>query len=185
MQNIMTNTTIQINQRKSITAISAWCLYDWASASFSIIVMTFIFATYFKSKVAENEIVGTYQWANATSIAGIIIAFTSPLFGAIADHNGHHKRWLLFFTGMCILSSGLLWFSYPSVSSVPLTLICLVCGSVGLEVALVFYNSFLSQLAPKDYLGRISGWGWGCGYIGGILALTFALIFFIKTNIFS
>jgi len=174
-----------LRQRESVTAIAAWCLYDWACASFSIIVMTFIFATYFTTKIAENEIIGTYQWANATSLAGIIIALTGPLFGAIADRSGHHKRWLFFFTWMCIVSSALLWFAYPNVHSVYLTLTCLVFGTVGLEVALVFYNAFLPQLAPKDYLGRVSGWGWGCGYLGGILALSIALIFFVKTNILS
>lgn len=170
----------KLNQ--SLKAIIAWCLYDWACASFSIIVTTFVFATYFTTSVAENKILGTYQWANATSIAGIIIAFVSPLFGAIADRGGHHKRWLLFFTSMAIVSSALLWFAYPNVKSVPLTLICLACGTIGLEVALVFYNAFLSQLAPKQYLGRVSGWGWGSGYLGGILALSITLIFFINSN---
>ncbi|VVC76844.1 hypothetical protein AQUSIP_21710 [Aquicella siphonis] len=165
-----------------VTTVAAWCLYDWASASYSIIVMTFIFATYFTTKVAENEIVGTYQWANATSIAGIIIALFSPLFGAIADHGGHHKRWLLFFTALAVVSSGMLWFAYPNTHSVYLTLTCLVLGTIGLEVALVFYNAFLPQLAPKDYLGRISGWGWGSGYIGGILALSVALVVFVRSN---
>lgn len=167
------------------TQIAAWCFYDWASASYSIIVMTFIFATYFTASVAENKIIGTFQWANATSLAGIIIALTSPLFGAIADHAGHHKRWLAFFTVMCIFSSAMLWFAYPKVTSVHVTLTCLVFGTVGLEVALVFYNSFLPQLAPQNYLGRISGWGWGSGYIGGIIALTFALLVFVKWNVFS
>lgn len=162
--------------------IAAWCMYDWASASYSIIVMTFIFATYFTTKVAQNEIVGTYQWADATSIAGIIIALSSPLFGAIADHGGHHKRWLFFFTAMAVVSSALLWYAYPNVNSVTLTLVCLVFGTIGLEVALVFYNSFLPQLAPKEYLGRISGWGWGSGYIGGILALSIALVVFVRSN---
>ena len=164
--------------------IGAWCLYDWASASFSIIVTTFIFATYFTTKVAENTIVGTYQWANATALAGIIIALTSPFFGAIADHGGHHKRWLFFFTWICIISTALLWFSYPEKTSIYFTLSCVVVGTIGLEVGLVFYNSFLSFIAPKNYLGRISGYGWGCGYLGGIVALSIALFAFIKMNIF-
>lgn len=174
-----------LSQNSSIKAIVSWCLYDWACASYSIIVTTFIFATYFTTSVAENKIVGTYQWANATSLAGIIIATASPLFGAIADYGGHHKRWLLFFTGMCVIFSALLWFAYPAVSAVPFTLTCLVVGTVGLEVAMVFYNAFLPQLAPKDYLGRVSGWGWGSGYLGGIVALSLALVVFIKSNWFS
>lgn len=173
---------VSLQQRKPLAAIAAWCLYDWACASFSIIVTTFIFATYFTTTVAKNQIVGTYQWANAMSLAGIIIAITSPLVGAIADHGGYHKRWLFFFTALCVVFTGLLWFAYPAPSSVYFTLTCVVIATVGLEVALVFYNAFLPHLAPKKYLGRISGWGWGAGYLGGILALTFALFVFIKTK---
>jgi MFS transporter, UMF1 family len=167
---------------RPITAIAAWCLYDWACSAFSIIVTTFIFATYFTTKVAENQIVGTYQWANATSLAGVIIAFSSPLFGAIADHSGHHKRWLAFFTWVCIISTALLWFSYPNPKSVYFVLTCVVIGTIGYEVSQVFYNAFLPTLAPRDYLGRISGWGWGSGYLGGIVALSIALIVFVRTQ---
>lgn len=166
--------------KRRIKPVLAWCFYDWASSSFSIIVITFIFSTYFTTKVAENEILGTFQWANATSLAGVLIAFTSPLVGAIADHGGHHKRWILFFTLIAIVASACLYFSYPSTNYVYLTLACVVVGTVGFEVALVFYNSFLPVLAPKPYLGRISGWGWGFGYMGGIAALSIALFVFVK-----
>lgn len=161
-------------------AIFAWCLYDWAFASFSVIVITFIFSTYFTTKVAENEIVGTFQWANATALAGIVIAIISPFFGSIADHGGNHKRWLFSFTFLGVISSALLWFSYPDISAVYFTLACVVIGTIGYEVSQVFYNAFLTTLAPSGYLGRISGWGWGAGYFGGILALTIVLFVFIK-----
>ena len=170
----------RLHQRQ--VAIVAWCLYDWAAASFSIIVTTFIFATYFTTKIAENEIIGTYQWANAASIAGVIIALTSPLFGAIADHGGHHKRWLFCFSALAIISTSLLWFAYPSHETIYYTLVCVVLGTIGFEVALVFYNAFLPNLVSKRYLGRVSGWGWGAGYLGGITALSIALIFFIRSN---
>jgi UMF1 family MFS transporter len=165
---------------KNVMPVLAWCFYDWASASYSIIVVTFIFATYFTTKVASDQILGTYQWANATSLAGVIIAFSSPLVGAIADHGGHHKRWLGFFTMICVIATFLLWFAYPHPDSVYPTLACIVIGTVGFEVALVFYNSFLPGLAPKSYIGRISGWGWGFGYLGGILSLSIALVIFVK-----
>lgn len=171
-----------MNKQKRILSIVAWCLYDSAAASFSIIVTTFIFATYFTTKIAENQILGTYQWANATSLAGILMAMMSPLFGAIADHGGYHKRWLFFFTWICIVSTALLWFAYPQSQFVYFTLACVVIGTIGFEVALVFYNAFLPSLASKDYLGRISGWGWGCGYLGGIIALSIALMTFVNTK---
>ncbi len=163
-------------------ALIAWCIYDWACSAFPIIVTTFIFATYFTAHVAVNEISGTYQWANATALAGILIAILSPIVGAIADHRGHHKRWLLAFTLLCIISSALLWYAYPVPTSIYYTLTCVVLGTIGLELAVVFYNSFLPHIAPKKYLGRISGWAWGLGYFGGIISLSIALFVFIKGN---
>jgi len=174
-----------LRNHKAIISIAAWCLYDWASSSFAIIVTTFIFATYFTTKVASDHIVGTYQWANAIALAGAIIALASPILGAIADRGGHHKQWLFFFSWLCIISTALLWFSYPHPRSVYFTLTCVVFGTIGLEVALVFYNAFLTYIAPRNYVGRISGWGWGCGYLGGIVALLITLFVFVKNNIFS
>lgn len=171
-----------MQQANRIRNIIAWCMYDWASSSYSVIVVTFIFATYFTKSIAANPIDGTYQWANATSIAGIIIAVTSPIVGAVADHGGHHKRWLLFFSIICIISSALLWFAYPASSAIYTTLACVIAGTVGFEVALVFYNAYLPYLVSKSYLGRVSGWGWGTGYFGGIVALTMALFVFVKAQ---
>lgn len=162
--------------------ILAWCFYDWASASFSIIVVTFIFSTYFTTRVAHDQILGTFQWANASSLAGVIIAIASPLVGAIADHGGHHKRWLFFFTVISVIATALLWFAYPDTNYIYTTLACVVVGSIGFEIALVFYNSFLSGLAPRSYIGRVSGWGWGFGYLGGIISLSIALFVFVKAS---
>jgi UMF1 family MFS transporter len=160
--------------------ITAWCIYDWAAAAFPIIVTTFIFATYFTTGIAANEIKGTYQWANATALAGVLIAVLSPIFGAIADYSGRHKRWLLFFTLICIISTALLWYAKPEINYVYYTLTCVVIGTIGLEIAHVFYNSFLAHIAPRDYIGRISGWAWGLGYVGGIITLSIALFVFVK-----
>ena len=148
-----------------------------------MIVTTFIFATYFTTHIAVNQITGTYQWASATSLAGMLMAFLSPLLGAIADYGGHHKRWLFFFTWLCIISTALLFFAYPHPHFVYFTLLFVVLGTVGYEIALVFYNAFLPSLAPKNYVGRISGWGWGAGYLGGILALSITLFVFVKGGI--
>jgi UMF1 family MFS transporter len=158
----------------------AWAFYDWASSAFPIIVTTFVFATYFTTHVAANEIQGTYQWATATAIAGVMIAILSPIFGSIADHGGHHKRWLIFFTLLSALFTALLWFAYPQVTFIKSTLVCVVLGTICLEIAVVFYNSFLPHLAPQKYLGRISGWAWGLGYLGGIISLSIALFGFIQ-----
>lgn len=162
--------------------LAAWACYDWASSAFPIIITTFIFATYFTKQVAINEIVGTYQWANATALAGIVIAIFGPLFGAIADHSGHHKRWLMFFTFLCVIFTALLWFVYPNAGSITFALTCVILGTICLEIAIIFYNSFLPHLVPESYIGRMSGWAWGAGYIGGIFVLSIALFLFIQAE---
>lgn len=136
-------------------------------------------------KIAENQISGTYHWANAMSIAGFIIAIASPIFGAIADYAGYHRTWLSSLTLISIISTALLWFAYPQPNMAFYTLVCVVMGTVGLETAMVFYNALLTRLTSNDNVGRISGWGWGAGYFGGILSLTFVLLVFIKGNYLS
>lgn len=167
-------------QPKNIKAIAAWCAYDWGLSAYPVIITTFIIATYFTSKIAVDPIMGTHQWGNATALAGIIIAIFSPIFGAIADHGGHHKSWLGVFTVITIISAGLLWYAYPSMNYINFTLACVVLGTVGHNICMVFYNALLPNLSPPDYVGRISGWGWGLGYLGGLAALTIALYGFVE-----
>lgn len=163
-----------------IKSIVAWCLFDWGIAAFPVVVTTFVIAAYFTKQIAINEIVGTQQWGNALAIAGVIIAILSPILGAIADYGGQRKHWLAVFVLLLIASAALLWFAYPSPNYVYLTLICVVLGTIGLNLSMVFYNAFLPTLAPKEYIGRISGWSWGLGYFGGLMALTIALFGLIK-----
>ncbi len=166
--------------KKKLKILIAWGFYDWASSAFPIIITTFVFATYFTTHIAVNEITGTYQWGSATALAGILIACLGPIFGAIADHGGHHKRWLAVFTLITIICAALLWYAYPNVNYVEFSLICVVIGTIALEIGVIFYNAFLPHLAPQGYLGRISGWGWGWGYVGGVIALSTALFAFVK-----
>jgi UMF1 family MFS transporter len=162
--------------------ILAWASYDWANSAFSTIVTTFIFAAYFTQKIAFNPILGTKQWGDTIAFSGLIIVLLSPIFGAIADHGGRRKLWLAVFTAFTFIGSALLWFAYPNHHSISLVLICLIIGTVGNEISQVFYNAFITTLAPPQYFGRISGWGWGSGYAGGLIALAITLIFFINAE---
>ncbi len=161
-------------------AIISWCFYDWAVSSFNTIITTFVFAAYFTKAVAVNKIIGTAQWGHTIAIAGILIAIISPMLGAIADHEGRRKPWLISFTILAIIASALLWFAMPNVQHTYWLLGCVLVGTIGMEIAVVFYNSMLHDIAPKGYLGRISGWAWGLGYAGGLLALTVALFVFVE-----
>lgn len=156
---------IKINNKKQIIA---WAVYDFANSSYFVVILTFVFAAYFTKKIAPNTVDGTSLWGYTVSASALLIAILSPILGAIADFGGYHKRWLFAFTYIGILSTALLWFAHPNKESIFLVLVCIFISNFALEETAVFYNAFLPKIAPKAYLGRISGWGWGCGYVGGI-----------------
>lgn len=168
---------------QSKTKIIAWCLYDWANSSYFSVVTTFIFAAYFADKVAPNKIIGTYWWGNAVAFAALIVAILSPILGSIADYGGHRKKWLFGFTYLGIIASAGLWLAYPSASHVAITLLCVVVGIIAIETGMTFYNAMLPNLVSKQYLGRVSGWGWGMGYIGGLCCLIIALFVFVQGHL--
>lgn len=163
--------------------IMAWCFYDWANSSYFAVVTTFIFSAYFASEVAPNHVIGTYLWGNALAISGLIIALFSPVFGAIADFGGFRKRWLFILTYFGIISSIGLWFAYPASAHLIWILACVVIGNTALEMGLTFYNAMLPNLTSIDYLGRVSGWGWGMGYFGGLSCLTIVLFVFVQGHL--
>ena len=168
------------HRQADIRSIFSWCLFDWANSAFPSIVTTFIFAAYFTEKVAANKIIGTSLWGDAIAIAGLLIAIVSPPLGAIADNSGRRKPWIGFFSLLCVISCAGLWFAEPNPSAITITLTCVVLGTVGLEVGMVFYNAMLRDIAPSSYLGRISGWAWGLGYFGGLASLSIALFIFVQ-----
>ncbi|CDZ78208.1 Vacuole effluxer Atg22 like protein [Legionella massiliensis] len=169
--------------RTSKKEIVAWILYDFASAPYFVVILTFVFATYFSKSIANNVIEGTALWGYTTSASALLIAIASPILGAIGDYGGHHKRWLYSFTYLGILTTACLWFAYPNPSSIFYSLLCIFISNFALEVATVFYNAYLPGIAPKAYLGRISGWAWGSGYLGGIICLIIALYVLIEGSL--
>jgi MFS transporter, UMF1 family len=152
----------------------SWCLFDWAIAPFSVLITTFIFATYFTQKVAVNPIIGTTQWGTVSGLAGLTVALISPIFGAIADHEGRRKPWLLILTPIIVIASAALWFVKPDVNDIGWALFWVGLGMVAVETSTVFYNAMLNEIAPPHFLGRLSGVGWGSGYAGGLVALIIA-----------
>ena len=146
-----------------------WTLFDFANTSFSIIVVTFLYAVYFKKTVAGNEAIGDLYWSLSTSIAMAITAFISPILGAIADYRAGKKRFLLFFTLLCILGTASLYFIGPG--QIFWGIFLFVLANIGFEAGLVFYDAFLPEItAPKNY-GRVSGYGFGMGYFGSLATL--------------
>ncbi len=160
----------------------AWCVYDWANSAFPTVIVTFVFSVYFVQGVASDSITGTAQWGYALSISGIVIALLSPVVGAIADTAGRRKPWLGFFSVILAVCAGLLWFAYPDPSFVLYALIVFGLANISFEVGQVFYNAMLPTIVSNEKIGRLSGWGWGLGYIGGLACLVLLLTVFVQAK---
>ncbi len=153
----------------------SWCLYDWANTAFGTVILTFVYSVYFARGIVGDETQGSAQWSFAIAISGLIIAVMGPVLGAVADHYGARKRWLALFTALLATASALLWFGAPDPSSVLLVLTLVVIGNIGLELGMVFYNAMLPGVASPAMMGRVSGWAWGLGYLGGLTCLVLTL----------
>ncbi len=162
-------------------SVFSWCLYDWANTAFSTVIITFIFSVYFSREIVGDETVGSAQWAFAIGVSGFFIAFLAPLLGAVADHSGNRKSWIFGLSMLCIIPCALLWFATPdgTANHIFMVLTLIVIANIGLELSQVFYNAMLPYVAAKGCVGRVSGWAWALGYLGGLSALAVTLFCFI------
>ncbi|MDH3418745.1 MAG: MFS transporter [Gammaproteobacteria bacterium] len=159
-------------------AIWSWALYDFANSPFSTLVVTFVFGTYFTQAIASDPIVGTALWSRAMTITALIVAICSPVLGALADRGGYRKAFVLIFTLICVVATTALYGVLPG--QVMAALVLVVIANIAYEFAAVFYNAFLPDIAPRERIGRVSGLGWGLGYIGGLAALGVALVTLVQ-----
>ena len=160
----------------------SWALYDWANSSFAAVVSTFVFPAYFARQVAANETVGTTQWGHTVGIAGLLVALSGPVLGAIADQGGRRKPWIGVFTVLCVLATASLWWVRPQTDWLLPAMLIAGFATVAAEFAVIFYNAMLPSLTSYERLGRWSGWAWGLGYAGGIGCLVLALFGLVGEN---
>lgn len=158
----------------------AWCLYDWGNSAFTTLVVTFIYSTYFSQALAPDPATGTVLWSRAMGISALLVALGSPILGAMADRSSNRRRSLRIASLLCIALTAALTFITPGQPrAVLLALLLFVGANTAYEIAIVFYNAYLPELAPPGQSGRISGYGWGLGYVGGILCLLTALLLLV------
>ncbi|MDH4226401.1 MAG: MFS transporter [Deltaproteobacteria bacterium] len=155
-------------KRASRIEVFSWCMYDFANSSYSTIIVTVAFSMYFTKAVAAGG-GGERLWGYGYSLSMLCLAVVSPLLGAIADYGGLKKRFLLWFTAICITATAFLFFAEPG--DVYYALIVFAISNIGFNGGVHFYNSFLIDIADKKHMGRISGYGWALGYVGGLISL--------------
>lgn len=177
----MTNSNHQLADSQSANKkILAWSLYDFANSAFTTLVVTFIYSTYFTKVIAPTVLEGTVLWAQAITISSLLVAFFSPILGAFADQGNLRKQFLLVMTLICIVSTSLLYVAHPG--DIELALFFFIIANFAFEMGMVFYNAFLPDLAPREKIGRVSGYGWSLGYIGGLGCLVLALVGLVDTE---
>ncbi len=154
-------------------SIFSWALFDVANSSFTTLVITFIYSAYFVQAMSPTGEDLTALWTTGISISAIAIALLAPLAGAVADRGAMRKRALLLTSAICIVGTAALFWMEPGMAVQAMVIVAL--ANICFELGSVFYNSFLPDLAPPEHIGRVSGFGWGLGYIGAIVAMVIAL----------
>jgi MFS transporter, UMF1 family len=165
---------------KMTKGVLGWVMYDFANSSFTTIIVTVIYSVYFKEVVVGSEEMGTALWGRAVSISMLMVGVSAPIFGAIADHSRSKKKFLFINTYLCVLFTGLLYFVVEG--NILKGMVFFIIANFGYNSANVFYNSFLSEIAPRKDMGKVSGWGWAVGYVGGLLSL-FLSLYLVSINV--
>lgn len=187
-------------QTASKKIVNGWAMYDWANSSYNLVITSTIFPAYFEAIAADNKAVSkttvtflgrqfenTALYNYALAFAMLIVAAISPLLSSIADYKGNKKKFMNFFLTMGSLACALLFFFDTSsgatgtrASNMGLGIGCMIIACVGFWASLVFYNSFLPEIAAPEDRDRISAKGFAYGYIGSVLLqiICFVFVFF-------
>ena len=163
--------------------VLAWASWDWGSASFNAVMTTFVFTVYLTSDAFGGEDHATAVLSAGLAAAGLAVALTAPVAGQRSDLGGRRRLWLSANTLAVCLLTGLCWFVYPSPEFLLLGVVLISLAHVFSEFAAVNYNSMLTQISTPATIGRISGFGWAMGYVGGIAALALVLIGFVNPDV--
>ncbi len=157
-----------------------WAMFDWANQPYYTIIVTILFAPYFVQEFIGDAVRGQQIYSLALTIAGVFTAIMSPVLGAIADVSGRRKPWMLLFSLGFVISVATLWFAEPGApNGIAGPFLAIILAAISMEIAIVFNNAMLPSVAPANRVGWLSGFGWGIGYFGGLVALLFIQWFFV------
>ncbi len=153
----------------------AWAMYDFANSGYTTVVLTTIFSAYFVAVVAGELSSGTATllWSLAIGCANVIVLISAPFVGAIADHRAAKKRFLLFTTVGCTLATALL--ALVGSGDIALGMMLVIVSAIMFSSGENLISAFLPEIVPVHKMGRMSGYGWGLGYFGGLLTLGLCL----------
>jgi len=160
--------------------VFGWAMYDFANSGYTTVVITAVFAAYFVGSVADGAPWATLAWTSGLSLSYLIVMLTMPGLGAWADRVAGKRRLLMWVTAGCVLSTAALAFVGPG--QVALGLLFLVMSNTFFSYGESLTASFLPELAQPQAMGRVSGWGWALGYLGGMLTLGICLAYVLAAQ---
>jgi UMF1 family MFS transporter len=155
--------------------VLAWAMFDFANSGYTTVVITAVFNAYFVAVIAGNAAWATFAWTAALSASYALILVTAPALGAYADLRAAKKRLLLITTAGCVVATALLAMTGPGTLALGIALLVVSNFCFGTGENLI--AAFLPELAKGEALGRVSGWGWSLGYLGGLLTLGLCLAY--------
>jgi UMF1 family MFS transporter len=151
--------------------IFSWCMYDFANSSYTTLIVTVAFSIYFINVVADGA-QGERLWAWGYSLSMLLFGLIAPFLGAVADQGGFKKRFLVGFTLLSVFATAALFL--VEKGDIAAAMLIFTLSNIGFNGGVHFYNSFLIDIADRTNMGRISGYGWALGYVGGLLCLVLA-----------
>lgn len=154
---------------KNKKEIFGWAMFDFANSAYTTNIVTVIFAVYFVQGLVPEDQESKKLWGLCLLISNLLIILTAPVIGAIGDFSSSRKKILIFTCLCCVIGTAGLYFAAPG--AVVLAIFLFVVSNYFFQVSESICSSFLPNLAPSDQLGRISGFGWALGYMGGLLSL--------------
>lgn len=174
--------------------IWGWYFFDWASQPYNTLLLTFIFGPYF-AEIARGYYMGTGMeeeaakaaaqsfWGFGLTIASVVIAILAPILGAVADGSGRRMIWIWIFSAFYIIGAYGLWWVMPGgeLSMLYWAVAFFGLGFIGMEFTTIFTNALMPSLTDHDDIGKISGYGFAFGYLGGLVALILMLALFAES----
>ncbi len=173
--------------------VTAWAFYDWANSVYSLVIASAVFPIFYNAlfsgrglthiDIFETPVKGTALISFVTAFAFLVVAFISPLLSGIADYSGNKKVFLKLFCYIGALACiGLYWFSLEDIYW---SLVCYFFGLIGFWGSLVFYNSYLPDIAFPNQQDAVSAKGYSLGYIGSVILLVFNLAMVMFPDVFG
>ena len=153
--------------------VFGWAMYDFANSGYTTVVLTAVFNAYFVGVVAGGASWATFAWTATLALSSLIVMITMPAIGAFADLRAAKRSLLMLTTAGCVM--GTVALAKAGAGDVAWAVAAIVISNVFYSYGESLIAAFLPELARRNALGRVSGWGWGFGYFGGMLTLGLSL----------